>query len=228
MTDVPWLKSDLLPPAAFAAACAAALTLGWMDWTRTRLAPAAPTPAVRAQGDAAAARSAAVARKSELAQWPLFGAVETVPAETQTPPAPAVIDEAALPDSTAPYQLFGIIEAEVQSAARAILGSADGAQREYRVGDTMPDGARVHAVRERAVIFDRNAQLERLSLPEIDGASAPFANNRPPEAGVRGLPPRPYESPAMDAAPVPEHVPMPPTDVPPPVEVSSEIPPASP
>ncbi|HMM75845.1 MAG TPA: type II secretion system protein N [Gammaproteobacteria bacterium] len=213
------------PPLAFAVVGAAVLALGWRDWQRLEnLAPmsSGPSPApTETARDALPAAS-----RAALDRLPLFGSAESSAAQAAPPPAP-IVEEAALPESTAGYQLFGIIEADVPSAARAIVGTADGEQREYRVGDTMPDGARVHAVRERAVIFERDAQLERLALPAADAASAAnagvFARNRLPGANAPGfIPATPYAAP--EVTPPPDtFVPMPPTEVPPPAAEAGPI-----
>ncbi|MGE3774130.1 MAG: type II secretion system protein N [Gammaproteobacteria bacterium] len=232
MTALP-MPRPALAPVAFAVIGAAVLALGWRDWQRLATLPPVSSDPVSAQAEAS--RDAApAASRAGLDRLPLFGDAEAGAEQAPPPPAP-VVEEATLPESTAGYQLFGIIEADVSTSARAIVGSADGEQREYRVGDTMPDGARVHAVRERAVIFERDAQLERLALPAADASDAAnaggFARNRLPGAGAPGLiPDASYAPQDFTPAPPPESfVPMPPTDVPPPaVEAAPEGAPASP
>lgn len=218
MSAVP-MPRDLLAPVAFAAIGMAVLGLGWRDWQRlAALPPVLPAPA-ETQIEAAAAPAPGAARAT-LARLPLFGAPDEPVAAAPPPPPAPVIDEATLPDSTAGYQLFGIIEAEVQSAARAILGAADGEQREYRVGDAMPDGARVHAVRERAVIFERDGRLERLSLPvpmlesTAAGGTVPMPGRLPGAADFN--PDSMYGAPDVDPAALAPIAPMEPTEVPPP------------
>ncbi len=217
MSAVP-MPRDQLAPIAFAAIGMAVLGLGWRDWQRLAALPPALPVSAEMQIEAATAPPLSTARGT-LERLPLFGAQDEPAAAAPPPPPAPVIDEATLPDSTAGYQLFGIIEATDQRAARAILGAADGEQREYRVGDAMPDGARVHAVRERAVIFERDGRLERLSLPapELESATraaAPMPDRLPGAADFN--PDSMYGAPDADPAALAPIAPMAPTEVPPP------------
>lgn len=230
--------SVMLPAAVPLALCALAAAfsawLAWHDVERMAAAPraaateAAPTPS-------AAPVVPATDSSASLPGLPLFGTPEqTDEAETPTPAVQVEPDESQLPASTAGYQLFGLIEAERPAEARAILGGADGQQQEYRIGDAMPDGARVHAIRARAVLFERNGALEKLTMPELElggdpGASSPVppialpGRMRPMLPGTNGMPSR-LRLPAARPVPmpVPDAVPPPPPDVPP--EVSSDMP----
>lgn len=230
-----------LPPALCALAGLLVAVVAWHDVQRM-------ASGARPGGAPATVATAAVDApppgpdtRAGLPGLALFGqAATTAPPENVAPPVPVALDETRLPASEAGYQLFGLIEAERQDEARAILGSADGQQQEYRVGDTMPDGARVHAIRARAVLFERNGELERLALPEPDAGSAASAvggalpNNLPGRVrvavpGMNGMPSRfsmPRSVPPQAAVPdlppdlpsaepmAPEPVPDMPPDVP--------------
>lgn len=169
MTATPTLKT-VLPPAAFVLLAGLLLALAWGDlerWTRASGLPVNEAGTIAA--DVPEPSGPSTGARADLAGMALFGQAESTTPEA--PPAalpPQVIDESALPESSAGYQLYGIIEADERERGRAILAGTDGEQREYRVGDTMPDGALVHAVRERAVVFERNGALERLALPSAD------------------------------------------------------------
>lgn len=228
------MPAAAVPIALCAVAAAFSAWLAWHDVERMAAAPrasvtdAAPTPS-------AAPDLPAIGSSASLPDLPLFGTPEQ-PDEAETPP-PAVRvepDESQLPASTAGYQLFGLIEADRPAEARAILGGADGQQQEYRIGDAMPDGARVHAIRARAVLFERNGALEKLTLPELElggdpGASTPVpaialpGRVRPMLPGMNGTPSR-LRLPAARPVPlpVPDAVPPPPPDISP--EVSPDMP----
>jgi hypothetical protein len=228
----------MLPAAVPIALCAlAAAFSAWLAWHDVERMAAAPRAAVAEAAPTTNAAPVAPATDgtASLPDLPLFGTAEQ-PDETVTPAPPAQVepDESQLPASTAGYQLFGLIEAEQPAEARAILGGADGQQQEYRIGDSMPDGARVHAIRARAVLFERNGALEKLALPELELGGDPGAGSPVPPAalpgrirpmipGMNGMPSRlgmPGARPAPTPMPVPDAVPPP--DVPP--EISPDMP----
>jgi hypothetical protein len=156
-----------LSATVFAAACALALGVGWADWQRLARLPAArpavgPAPAATPDDAPAADRAAALARLPEVA---LFGSLAAQSPEAGTA-APPRVDEAELPEASAGFQVFGLIEAAQPGRAWAILGTSDTDQREYRVGDETPDGARVHAIRPRGLVLERDGRLELVKLPE--------------------------------------------------------------
>lgn len=218
----PVTLKDALPVTLFVIVAGFAGTLAWSDLQRLpREAPSgdlAQMPAPESSVTPATDTSA----RDALPELALFGTAEqSRDAATPAPaPPPPTVDEAALPPSTAGYELFGIIEASDAASARAIIGTPDGQQQEYAVGDTMPDGARVHAIRERAVLFDRAGALERLALPALDsgdGGATASAATPPGLPGARRFRmPRLGNQPNRFAAPPPVIEPMAPTDVPPP------------
>lgn len=230
MTATSTFKSAL-PPAAFALLACALLALAWRDVERVTGTEDAAMGDINdyAPFRAPGLEPAPDARPA-LAGLALFGEpASDDPQATPVAPPPVAADESALPESAAGYQLFGIIEADERERGRAILAGADGEQREYRVGDTMPDGAQVHAVRERAVLFERNGALERLALPAADAGDTGMANGNGmsptpslPNAAfpnMPGVPPR-ISIPGMNGRPSQLAPPMP---VPPPEAVPAPI-----
>jgi len=167
--------ASALSATAFVTACALALSVSWEDWRRyadlvsVGVIPAAATASSNeSQAASAAQRALALARLPEVA---LFGSPAAPDADaTQAEAQPA--DEAELPEASASFRIFGLIDATQAGRARAILGSSDADQREYRVGDEAPDGARVHAIRPRALVLERDGRLELVKLPEANSGAA--------------------------------------------------------
>jgi len=224
MSEVRTLKS-LLPIVALMLACSAAAGVAWRDFQRLAGSrPAATAAALPVAGEESAATQVAAppAMHRVLADWALFGTPPSAAPEVAPPPAPLVADE-ALPDSAAAFQLFGLIEADADVSARAILGTSDADQQEYRVGDPAPDGSKIHAIRARAIILERNGQLEQMKLPDA-GAGGPM----PDAAPKRFIPRRvlntgaftPRDSPLMA---MPDAIPVPPPDAAPPPIVEAPM-----
>lgn len=182
-----------------------------------KVAPAANAPPVV---DDAAVRPAT---SPALAEWALFGTPASPEAESVAPPAPPVVDEAALPASAAPFQLFGLIEADADAEARAILGTSDADQQEYSVGDLAPDGSKIHAVRSRAIILERDGQLEQMKLPEL-GEGGPLPDTVPKRFIPRRLPGAgTFNRPDGPPGAMPEAIAVPPPDFAPPPVVEAPM-----
>jgi general secretion pathway protein C len=106
-----------------------------------------------------------------------------------TPP----VERVAQSDSTAgptslPLVLTGIISADDPQNGLAILGQTAANAKVFAVGDSVPGGAKLHAVYNDKVIIDRGGILETLMLPRQIAAGAP-----PPTAAML-----PTESPVAD------------------------------
>jgi general secretion pathway protein C len=183
----------LVAGSAVAAACALALAVAWADWRQVRAAqpPTGKADAVEAPGgavDVGDGRSAALAGLPAAA---LFGPA-TQPSMPGAAPPPATDDEAELPEAAASFRIFGLIDAGQPARARAILGTSDVDQRQYRVGEDTPDGARLHAIRPRALVLDRGGRLEVVKLPTPELADGPAPAARPrflPRPLARLMPP---------------------------------------
>jgi general secretion pathway protein C len=82
-------------------------------------------------------------------------------------------DDANAPQTSMPLVLTGIIAGNDPRYGAAILGQNAQTAKVYVVGDTVPGGAKLHAVYTERVVIDRNGQLESLALPRQVAGSAP-------------------------------------------------------
>lgn len=105
----------------------------------------------------------------------LFGAAPVAPRTPEDTPV-----------TTMALVLTGIIADNDPQNGLAILGQTAQTAKVHVVGDTVPGGARLHAVYSDRVIIDRNGQLESLVLPrQISGAApAPSAASLPTQSPV--------------------------------------------
>ena len=165
------LSSTTAPMTVLGAALLLAAFAAWQDFTRLqayRRPPPGSTGQSTAPDSAPSGQAVEMNKRLALPEGNLFGAL-TQPAREDAGqgarPVPAPVDDAALPASTAAYRLFGLIDAAAERDRRVVIGTGEADQRELAVGDEAPDGARVHAIRARAVILDRAGVLERLDLP---------------------------------------------------------------
>lgn len=92
----------------------------------------------------------------------LFG---TAPA-----PAEAAGDDLHAPATRMALILAGVLAAEDPARGLAILGEAATNARVYTVGQSVPGGAKLHAVYDDRVILERNGAFESLLLPHGAGA----------------------------------------------------------
>jgi general secretion pathway protein C len=110
----------------------------------------------------------------------LFGAV--------SPDAQAVGDPSNAPETRLSLVLAGTIASSDPKSGFGIIGESAAAAKLYSVGDSVPGGARLHAVYGDRVILDRGGQLEALLLPrEYKGgapALAPQARNDAPAGAL--------------------------------------------
>lgn len=81
--------------------------------------------------------------------------------------------DADAPQTSMPLVLTGIIAGNDPQNGLAILGPTAQTAKVHAVGDTVPGGARLHAVYTDRVIIDRNGQLESLVLPRQVSSAAP-------------------------------------------------------
>src|SRR5689334_9741802 len=78
--------------------------------------------------------------------------------------APASADAANAPQTDMRLVLTGVIAGEDPSTGVAIIGESASSAKVFGTGDTVPGGAKLHAVYSDRVILDRNGQLESLPL----------------------------------------------------------------
>jgi general secretion pathway protein C len=107
-----------------------------------------------------------------VAQLALFGTFEPEP-EPQAPPPQRVVEA---PKTQLNLELQGIIAGSDPQTGLAIIAERRRDGSLYRVGDTITQGAVLHAVHRDRVILERGGQLETLELPQERGlitAAAP-------------------------------------------------------
>lgn len=169
-----------------------ALALAAAGWAGLRLllllavGPTVPTPPPVTL-EAAPAASAQPAQS--VAAWHLFGN------------AAGPIDLAALaqaaPATALQLVLRGTLNEHVPEGGVAIIADANGNDRAYRVGDTLPGDARLEGIYAGRVLLSRNGVNESLSLPRgapetasapSSGAALPGHSNSPGAPGTAAAP----------------------------------------
>ncbi len=198
----------LLAPSVAAGVLALTLVHHLGQW-----APSPDSPIPPSQPAANPSSAPAPQDFGALLNSPLFGtpAAEDAAAKESAPVADIAVED--LPPTTLNAALAGVAYSLDQARAYAIIRTADGNQREYRVGDTVDGVATLHAINPLEVVLDNQGKFELLALPleSQDG-------------GAGAQPFRP-ELPGMPQFQMPPGVSMPPTDMsqqmqPPPVEQS--------
>lgn len=155
---------------AFAACAYALVKLVWLFVGGPTLPPVAPIPL-----DTPAAASAQPAQS--VAAWHLFGNAQgtvDLAALAQTAPATALN-----------LLLRGTLNEHAPDGGIAIIAEGSGPDQAYRVGDTLPGGARLDGIYSGRVLLSRNGSNESLSLPN-DAGAAPAAGNTRPSAAMTG------------------------------------------
>ncbi len=175
-------------------------------WFHLRPAPFEPTlsesPSLEAANLPLAA--AAAINLSEMAGWALFGAVDAPSGVALPEPTEALED---LPPASIDLKLSGIAYSLDTARAFAILGTPDGQQREYRVGEVLLEGVSVHAIRPLEVVISNQGKLESVALPLESASGGGLSPNR--GYATPGLPPFQGPPPGVNAMPFEEPVPMP-------------------
>lgn len=84
-------------------------------------------------------------------------------------------EEAALPasQSQSAMQLSGTFAHSDPRTGFAILGTAAGAGKFYRVGSDLGDGSTLFEVHADHVLVSRGGQLEYIAMPRLDGSTPP-------------------------------------------------------
>lgn len=86
----------------------------------------------------------------------------------------------ATPVTSMPLVLTGVIADNDEKLGFALLGPSPTSIRLYRVGESLPGGARLHAVHVDRVMLDRGGTIEALMLPKRNSAGASPAPAAPP------------------------------------------------
>jgi general secretion pathway protein C len=134
---------------------------------RDLLPQSTPTAAAAGAAPAAPTRtgSAQTVDVQSIVNAHLFGVAE--PDDANTDPADA-------PETRMSLVLAGTIAANDPKSGLGIIGETAAAAKVYKVGDSIPGGARLNAVYDDRVILERGGQLEALLLPrEYRGGSGP-------------------------------------------------------
>ena len=74
-------------------------------------------------------------------------------------------DAESAPQTSMPLVLMGIIAADDPGNGLAIIGENAAGARVKAVGESLPGGAKLHAVHADLVLIDRSGQIEKLMLP---------------------------------------------------------------
>ncbi len=93
-------------------------------------------------------------------------------------PAPAKINR-DLPQTRLQFELKGAFtNTDTDEASALIAGSKGKPSKRYRVGDTLPGGAKLHSVSADSVTLDRGGNLEVLSFPKAKSISSGRTSSR--------------------------------------------------
>ncbi|MDQ2639388.1 MAG: type II secretion system protein GspC [Pseudomonadota bacterium] len=77
-----------------------------------------------------------------------------------------------VPTTSMPLVLTGVVAAPDEKKGLAMIGTANNNIELKMVGDSLPGGARLHAVHVDRVLIDRGGSIEALPLPEVARAMA--------------------------------------------------------
>ncbi len=100
----------------------------------------------------------------ELARVDLFGQPGAQEQATE-------VDTENLPETNLQLYLRGVLAAEGEQPASALVEDARGETEVYLVGDELPGNATLRSVRPNRVVIERGGALENLYFPELDDAS---------------------------------------------------------
>ncbi|WP_028007838.1 type II secretion system protein GspC [Solimonas flava] len=127
-------------------------------------APPLPPPATSARAET---------NVQALADAHLFGAYQ---------PAPSAQNAAEAPDTRLSLTLLGILSATAENESRALIGSSDGEEKPYAIGDDVIRGVSLQAIFPDRVVLSRNGTLETLRLNK----DTPSTAEAPPPRGAAG------------------------------------------
>lgn len=135
---------------------------------------------------------------STIGAWHLFGRLEA----GQPVAAPAV----PVPATSLNLRLVGVFFVErYGEKALALIAEGTGLERGYRIGESLPGGARLERVQRDSVIVTRGGQQEVLNLPRLDSiGKMPVSEETPPAMPIDSGPiPEPGMTPEPEVMPEP-------------------------
>jgi general secretion pathway protein C len=92
--------------------------------------------------------------------------------EAQAPADPALSEMAEAPDTRLDLTLLGILSATAERGSRALIGSSNGEEKPYAIGDDVTRGTTLQAIFPDRVILARAGRLETLRLDKDAPARA--------------------------------------------------------
>ena len=150
------------------------------------LAPVESTPGSDSTAPAPPEADAAIG------SWHLFGQTEAIqPVETSVAPLPA---------TPLNLRLVGIFFMERGGdRALALIAESNGPERGYRIGESLPGGARLQRIQRDHVVVSRDGREEMLRLPKL-GETAPASTPTmaPPDTSEPTVDPGPEPGPEPD------------------------------
>lgn len=138
----------------------------------------APTPAAARwqPPPASAAQPAAAQRQTDvqaIVDQHLFGSYQ---------PNPAGQNAAEAPETRLSLSLIGILSATQERDSRALIGSSNGDEKPYAIGDDVIRGVSLQAIFPDRVVLSRDGTLETLRLNK----EAPTEGSAPPPVAAAG------------------------------------------
>jgi len=131
-----------------------------------------------------------------IGSWHLFGRMEAA-RSVEAPTAP-------MPVTPLNLRLVGIFFMERGSdRALALIADGNGPERGYRIGESLPGGARLQRIQRDHVVVSRSGQEELLNLPKLGEAAPKYAPPAmPPAMPMDATPDLPPGMIPSDAPPV--------------------------
>ncbi len=165
-------------------------SLGWQSyafWQHEQHAAGAQAVSVPASGQARSADSV------DLAKLDLFGRMNSDPAPVQ--------QTENLPETNLRIFLRGVLAADGEYPASALIEGSDGKTEVYVSGDELPGNARLRSVFPDRVVLERGGKLENLYFPDTDDNSGVSLN--PAQRGSEPPPGNATSRPTVSATPTP-------------------------
>ena len=162
-----WIKVSSVAPPWICALLTVAIgwQLGRTVWMLYPTPAETPGPALvgGAAGEPASPSTPAVSVNADrIANAHLFGEAS---AAAPTPPPQDLED---VPETQLNLLLKGTIAASSDQESMAIIAEGSGDEKVYEIGDAIPGGASIHAIRLDRIILERAGRLEELRLPRSE------------------------------------------------------------